>query len=85
MKALIDPKAEQMKRRTKYGIYTLALMAVYMLALVGVMFLTSHRAETTASHCDKIQRLDDGLYCMERMQYEDDNIMVVKGVYGQDY
>ena len=54
--------------------------SVVFYALIGVMFMhfTAHRP-TTATTCDRIERIDGELYCLARMHHEDDNITIIRG------
>lgn len=49
-------------------------------AVVGMAFLLNVEQEpVSTSQCDKIQRIDNQLWCMGVMQAEDDVIYIMRG------
>lgn len=60
-------------------IAVMVISFILFLAGVGALFLfTTEATPTTADTCDVIKRIDNQLWCMNRMQSEDDNIKIIR-------
>lgn len=56
------------------------ISVVFMYAVVGFLFLHGVEAEPVENTpCDRIERSEGLLWCMARMQAEDDNIWISRG------
>lgn len=55
-------------------------LGVLWFAMIGALYLfATDKSATEVQGCDRIQAHDEQLWCMASMEYEDDNIMVIRG------